>query len=222
MTIRTRYTLPAIGLILLAGGAQAQLANGDFGAGLAGWNPAGDVVASGGTLTLSTAFLSDGGDDAPFNLSGQDAVGIDALESATGLAPYALDLAGETAFEGSLAQQSFSVAAGQTLSFDWSFSTRETLFQDHAFFVLDGRVITLASLGTKPLGTQTFSQTYTLAGTSTLSFGVADTGDHLGVSTLSIQNVQITAIPEPGQWALLLAGMLTGLLARGAFSRRSD
>jgi hypothetical protein len=210
--------MAALGLLLLAGGAQAKLANGDFGAGLAGWNPAGDVVASGGTLTLSTAYLSDGGDDAPFNLSGQDAVGIDVLESALGVAPYTLDLAGEAAYEGSLAQQSFAVSAGQTLTFDWSFNTRETLFQDHAFIVLDGQLITLASLGSAPLGQQTFSQTYTLAGTSTLSFGVADTGDYLGVSTLSIQNVQVTAIPEPGQWALLLAGMLT----LGAFSRRRD
>jgi hypothetical protein len=210
--------MAAIGLLLLAGGAQAQLANGDFGAGLASWNPAGDVVASGGTLTLSTAFLSDGGEDAPFNLSGQDAVGIDVLENTAGLAPYALDLAAEAAYEGSLAQQSFSVAAGETLSFDWSFSTRETLFQDHAFIVLDGQLITLASLGNVPLGQQTFSQIYTLAGTSTLSFGVADTGDYQGVSTLNIQNVQVTAIPEPGQWALLLAGMLT----LGVFSRRRD
>lgn len=207
MRFRLQPAAAAIGLLMLTGGVQAQVANGDFGAGLAGWNTAGDVLVAGGTLQLGTAFLSDGGEDAPFNLSGQDAAGIDLLESAAGLVPYALDLAGEAAYEGSLAQQGFAVAAGQTLSFDWTFSTRETLFQDHAFIALDGQVFTLASLATAPVGPQSFQHLFTQAGSVSLAFGVVDTGDVLGVSTLSIDNVQLSPVPEPGAWALMAGGL---------------
>jgi opacity protein-like surface antigen len=188
-------TLPALSLALAATAAQAQATD---------WTLLGDVVASNGSFTLTTAFNAD--DDAPFNLSGNPAVWIDTLELAAGLPFHALDLLDEPAYEGSLARQSFVVQAGDTLKFNWGFGTQETLFQDRAFAVLNGQLFTLATRtnGTSPTGT--FSHTFSSAGSVTLALGVVDTGDFNGVSLLAVSGIAVTAVPEPAAWALLLAG----------------
>ncbi|MBL8307823.1 MAG: PEP-CTERM sorting domain-containing protein [Rubrivivax sp.] len=190
-------------LALAAGTAQAA------GPTPAGWSLLGDTLNASGVLTLTTAYT----DEAPFNVSGAPAAFIDAVEPAAGVAAYALDGADEPAYEGSVASQSFVVQAGDTLSFDWAFTTQETLFQDHAFVVLDGQLITLATRSTAPAGVQGFSHTFSGAGTATLAFGVVDTGDFLGVSQLVVSDVQLAAVPEPATWALWLAG--AGLLGAG-------
>lgn len=214
--MQTRFILKALPALLLAaaaGAAQAQVANGNFGAGTAGWNPVGDIAVAAGTMQLTTAYTAD--DDAPFNLSGSPAAYIDQVEAGAGVAAFALDLAGEPAYEGSVAHQSFAVLAGQTLTFSWSFSTLETSFQDHAFAVVDGQLVTLATRSNAPAGTQTFSHAFAADGTATLAFGVVDTGDFSGVSTLAVSNVALSAaVPEPAEWALMLAGGAVLALAR--------
>ena len=198
-------SLGALAAVAAAGAVQAQVINGNFGAGLAGWNPLGDAIAQANTLTLTTAFNGD--DDAPFNLSGNGAAWIDAVEPAAGVATYALDLGGEPAYEGSLAKQTFAVAAGSALSFNWSFSTREATFLDNAFVVINGAVTSLANRTAAPVGQQTFSRSFAQAANVTLVFGVVDTGDLNGVSTLNIRNVQVSAVPEPATLGLWLAGV---------------
>jgi PEP-CTERM motif len=203
---------------LAAASAQAQVINGNFGSGangLAGWTVLGDAKVSSGVLSLTTAATVL--PDATFNLSGVSAADINLLEPAAGVAAHGLNLNEQEAYEGSLVQQSFVVAAGQTLSFTWSFSTADAQFLDHAFVVFNGQVNTLASSASPGLATQSFSRTFSQAGAVKLSFGVVDTGDYEVVSRLNISNVQITPVPEAATWLMLGLG-LAGLHLR---SRRA-
>lgn len=182
----------------------------------AAWNTTGDVLVDGGTLTLTSAFKAAGDPDRFFNVSGTPAAEIPVLEAALGLPAYALDLSAEEyGTEGSVAWQSFSVAAGDTLSFSWTFTTRENDFEDHAFAVLGGQVLTLATR-TQGGGSGAFSHVFTQGGTFTLGLGVIDTVDYLGVSTLQVSGLSVTPVPEPGTLAMWLAGIagLGGLRLR--------
>jgi hypothetical protein len=176
---------------------------------LAGWTAVGDVAVIGDTVALTTAFL-DGqpAGDQPFNLSGVSAADIAVLEAAAGVPVYGLDIdLVDFGTEGSLITRSFSVAAGDTLSFDWRFSTLEDLFEDHAFVVLGGNVTTLATRSAPGAGWQPFSVQFANGGSVMLTLGVIDTGDFLGVSRLEVANVQLTPIPEPASWMLGLLGV---------------
>ncbi len=212
MTPSIRSLIAAATLALLAGSAAAQADTGS----LAGWAVLGDAVAQNGALVLTTAYAEPGDPDQPFNLSGVSAADIALVEAAAGVAAYALDLPEpEYGREGSVVAQSFAVAAGDTLRFSWSFGTLEDQFQDHAFVVIDGQVVTLATAGAPGLATQTFEYGFATAGTATLALGVIDTGDVLGVSTLSVSSLSVTAVPEPATLALWLAGLgLVGVAAR--------
>jgi hypothetical protein len=197
---------------VLATPAHAQVVNGNFAAGLSGWTVRGDAITSAGTLSITTAATVD--PDTPFNLSGNSAQDSEVLRLAANVAVAGLDLGDQTAYEGTLVQQSFAVLAGQTLSFSWSFSSNDAQFLDHAFVVLNGQVNTLASSANPGGASQVFSRTFAAGGPVTLSFGVVDTGDYDLVSTLKIRNVQITAVPEPATWLLMALGAGAMLLRR--------
>lgn len=244
----TRFTLPAMQRLQMlalatllsssALGVQAQtVINGDFSTGLAGWQVIGDASVPGGSapeLWLSTAS-ADFEDDFPLpagalNRSGQGATGSDGLEAFVGLTAGMLDpdpQAGLQAYEGSAALQSFSAGVGDTLSFHWDFGTSDS-FADYAFVIIDGQMFRLAGSAdaARPgrlgnlfqTGPQSFSLSFTSGGTHTLAFGVVDVGDYSVTSTLAVAGVQVTAVPEPGALALMLAGV--GLAALGGTRRR--
>jgi hypothetical protein len=187
----------------------------------AAWNTAGDAVTQGEDLTLTTAYLGAGDPDSAFNLSGSAALDIASIESLAGLPAYALDLSAEEAgTEGSLAWRSFKVAAGDTLRFDWVFTTAETDFEDHAFVVLAGELFTLATRSQPGSAPAHFSRTFTSAGLMTLAVGVIDTVDYLGVSTLQLSNLQISPVPEPASALLMLAGAAALISRRGRRAAR--
>lgn len=228
-------------LASLAAGAQAQsLANGDFSADLAGWQVIGDASVQAAALAATPLWLTtasaDFEDDFPLiagalNRSGNAAAAVgtlDGVEAFVGLPIGALDPDapnGLAAYEGSAARQTFSAAAGDTLSFRWNFGTSDS-FEDYAFVVVDGQFSRLAGPvdailpGTFGNGLQTGEQTFSLNlvgnGTHTLAFGVVDVGDYNLTSTLAVGQVLVTAVPEPAGLALLVAGL--GLL--GGVARR--
>ncbi|MDD3353281.1 PEP-CTERM sorting domain-containing protein [Zoogloea sp.] len=213
------------GLLLAAfGNAHAALVNGTFDTDLSGWSALGDVAVVNGSAVLTTASLEDddGAGPAARNLSGTAAalVGVPGgLESFAGLPLGALDL-NSWSFEGSALRQTLTVAAGDTLSFAWDFSSLDTFMNDFAFVMVDGQVNVLAHVlgGT---GSGLFSQTFLNGGSFDLVFGVADEGDYVGTSFLSIDQVSLrsaaSSVPEPTSLALGLGalGLLAALRRKG-------
>ena len=236
-----RHITATAALACVSISSQAQISNGGFEFGLTGWTTHGDVSTQ-GTAPAGAAklFLTTAGLDAdelnsaglligPFNASGVAAVEVGTaggLEQLNGNAIGAFDAFGFAAYEGSLARQSFTAQAGDSLTFLWNFGTRETLL-DHAFVVIDGVVTSLSgsSLPSSPgtgndlfqSGFQSFSRSFTTSGTHTVAFGVVDLTDFNVRSSLAIDQVQILAVPEAESWAL----MLTGLAALGFFAPRA-
>jgi hypothetical protein len=231
----TPAALSALMLALVAGSADAQIVNGNFDD-LTGWSTAGDAksVADGGNHLVLTDALSGGSDDDAtdgrnHNLSGQDPLltggGVGSLEGFLGLAGGALDPAPGSlaqAVEGSAAQQTFTVAAGGSLSFQWRFGTTETdpAQADYAFVVIDGTVHALTDTLPTAAGTDyalqtdwtTFTQALS-AGTHTIAFGVVDVDAFNDSSALSVGDVAlgVSAVPESSTLAMFGAGL--GLLA---------
>ena len=202
--------------------AHAGLLNGDFSAGLNGWSALGDVAVSAGAAVLTTASLD--ADDAPaanaaFNVSGSAAAPVGmpgGLEDFAGLALGALDpdpAAGTWAFEGSALRQTLTVQAGDSLSFDWTFTSNEdplSGMNDYAFVLIDD-VLTVLGDVAGGATSQHFSYAFSSTGSVKLVFGVVDVNDYVGSSRLGIDAVRLDApqsVPEPGTLALGLGGLL--------------
>lgn len=222
----------ATALSLLSLTAQAAtLTNGDFEDGLSLWSVIGDAeatnsfgigaVSGASALLLSTASADLGAYDDPLPWSGHSAVDnyAGALNTFTGAAPGALDLSpGFEAYTGSAATQTFTVQAGQTLSFQWNLLTRDAGMPDYGFVVVNGSVMQLAGSSSAVLGTpladlpvqtgwQTYNRTFSQNTTVTLALGVVSVGDSVGTTALLVDKVQVTAVPEPESVSLLLAGL---------------
>lgn len=211
-----RSALAAIlALVASANSARADIVNSGFETGGFGpWVTAGDAavvtssIGASPTQGLFQAYLttaSRNGDN--FNFSGTDAVSAAALRTFLGLPGGALP----TAVEGSAVQQTFTLATGAVLSFDYKFLTTEGSMTDFAFVSLAG-VTTFADTTAGPLtpsavaldqgfGDPTLEapwRTFSLTlapGTYTLGIGVADEGDDFIPSALLIDNAQLAPVP---------------------------
>ncbi len=167
------------------------------------WAASGDVTASANSATLTTAAIDSG--ESP--LSAQSALYIDALEAALALPSGALGL---DAWEGSALYSSFNAAAGTRLTLDWTLSTTgfDSAFADRAFAVIDGSTVALiAQVAATPLA-GSFSHIFASSGAHTLALGVLDINDVTAVSSFTVSGLQVSAVPEPGEWALLIGGLL--------------
>ncbi len=227
MPTSLRLLTTALGLVGTAHAVSASLIpNGDFSTDLAGWNSIGDVGRRDDAAFLTTAAPS-GDDDmgSLFNVSGQQPDFASAIEATLGFPAGSLDPdadGGIFAQEGSLLYRDIFVPAGGVLTFTYNFLSNDAT-NDVAFVLFDALRYELHDLprfATTDYGYAftTGTQTFTSAPAAetrvvSLAIGVIDTDDFNGTSALIVDNVSISAIPEPSSFAAL-AGLATlGLAA---------
>jgi hypothetical protein len=209
--------------------AAAAVVNGGFETGtLAGWTPIGftktETAAVGVTPTVGTyqGYLNSTGN---FTASAPAV-----LASLTVDPPDILTLGAGTPTVGSGLSQDVTVAAGDTLTFDWNFLTDEldesATFNDFAFFSIAGVPFLLASRNSSTFnivsppagfdgqtGWMTQSYTFTAGGTYKLGFGVFNVGDTGHDSVLLLDAVTLP-VPEPTSLALIASGMSIAFFKR--------
>jgi len=237
MRIHSIFRAALLAMLPLATGAVSAASFDGFDNGLSGWTAGGDVAVLAGTsnpfAALTTASVAFDDDNGPvFNRSGNDPLmagfpgGFEDFFGAP-LGAFDRDVL-QQATEGSALGRQFTVQAGDVFHFDWSLATNDTqpgFGLDFAFVMIDGERFDLgrasdASLpGTGGFGQSTawagFDHVFTQGGTFTIAFGVVDVGDYAATTQLSLDNVSVSAVPEPGALALMAAGLgLVGLSAR--------
>lgn len=234
----------ALAAILLCSSprADAEFINGSFEGGLTGWETAGIV----GVVTSSVGSgPTDGSSQVLLETSDAFANSADVFELEEvflGLPAGALDaISSGRLAEGSAIKQSFQANAGEVLSFDWNFLTDEFTvldpppepdFNDFAFV----RIVSLAPLAdtlapdfalsptafAAETGFRTFAFTIPSTGTYTLSIGVMNVGDGGTNSGLLVDNVRLTAVPEPSGLTLSALGgfCVAAAIGGGRIARR--
>ena len=205
-----------------------------------GWETAGNVQRVGPvglpiSFPLYTANPTDGNWQA---LLGTDGLGVAYMEAWFGVAAGSLstpDVNGNAYTRGSGLKREFTLAAGDTVTFDWTFVSGDTVptpdapFNDAAYFI--------SNVGTQQLLSTVFMAggsigdvnsgtfTATVGGTYSLGVGIFDQTDEfeLGVSYLTVDNFNIhqstgevgpTPVPEPATLLMLMGGFGAVLTAR--------
>jgi hypothetical protein len=221
----------ATGMLFLALVARADadvIINGGFETGdFTGWSTLGvtsiQTAAFGAGPTMGTydALLQSGDS---FSVPGF--ANLDQLDNFLSLTPGALDnlVSGNRVESGSAIKQTFTVTAGEVLSFSFDFLTNESTgssadptFNDFAFVSLNSTptkladtfssFTTSATMYPVETGFQTFSVTIQQSGSLTLGLGVVNVGDTFNDSGLLVDNAMLTiASPEPSTQI-----MVTGL-----------
>ncbi len=166
---------------------------------------------------MTTQYLNANNGD--FNYSGNPTgqVGFVSpnLPEFLGINADALDMGG-FASEGSAIKRTFNVNAGDKLKFAWNFRTNETAlstdpfrgsFADYSFFLVNNQITKLADINSatvnsasifdKETGMQNYEYTFNNAGTYKIALGLVDIDDFAVTSALSVENVNVEAVPEP-------------------------
>jgi hypothetical protein len=146
------------------------------------------------------------------------------------------------AIQGSAIKTTFTANAFDTIRFDYNFLSDETGFggivEDLAFYVLDGHIGYLDGgfqntnginhfhdpLSPTPFyseaGYRPFSIQIPTTGSHTFSLGVFDVEDSAYNTGILVDNVSLSAVPEPSTWLLLTSGIVgIGWLRRKSLSR---
>jgi hypothetical protein len=135
-------------------------------------------------VNLSTfEAIGDVSNDNTVLQSGTDnTVNVDALESFLGFTSGSFDA--NTTY-GSAIKLTLSFNAGDQFSFKWTFNTSES---DQAFVSIGNEIALLS-------GSDPYSYTFATAGNYQVAMGALDVDDSTGVSTLTLSDAQIQAVP---------------------------
>lgn len=138
----------------------------------------------------------------------------------TGGAPLFVSLVSSDVGSLLASNQDFTIAAvaESNISFDWNFLTSDIngSFYDPFGFLLNGNFTQLTTDGLFDPQAGTFSQ-HVNAG-DVFGFRARATDSQLGFAVTRVSNFNVTAVPEPETYAMLLAGL--GLI--GFMSRRNS
>src|ERR1700683_5354596 len=228
-----------VGALFVGNGSQlhAQILNGSFSTGdFTDWTTAGGtssgptVVTSGATpptgttaaLIQSTDGDSSGAQSAqvgPITTTGtiDEVLGV-TLPPTTNSNPL-YDTGTFTPDNGQAIYQTFSVSTASTLTFAYSYQTNDGYPYDSVGYVLDGRYTQLVQ--TPPYPSSSTPTPYTFvaplslsAGPHTLASVAYNTNGRADSPSLYVTDVSTSAVPEPGEWALMILGGLGLLWAR--------
>jgi len=207
-------------LALSAGGARAGLVNGDFSAGLGGWTPVGDASA---TATHEALLRDDAAGFGATTLfqgaslaSGTYELSFDFLASVSTVVPFGdfPDLFAATLYfsDASTFDPNNVDAGGNIVDLGDSLALLDV---DNTGLILDAGAVAASPKGSDwRRYTAPFALSFSFA---VPTFDLFD-GNFLADSSVQIDNVQITAVPEPGTVVLLLTalGMVAMRGSRGA------
>lgn len=241
-----KRTLPlamlTLGLLLNSSSFGAVVLNGSFeNEGFSSWLTTGNTAVQGAIAGVPAISPPAGAAQAVLtsgNGNAQDiSVTAAALSTFLDLGASGLSGIGANPFRGSGIKQNLTtVNVGDVLTFSWNFLTNETTpsvaNNDFGFFSVSRvgggpTAVLLANTNSAftPINAGTFaaqtgylqrSFTFTVAGDYSLGFGVVNATDQFGSSALLVDNVSITAVPEPTSLAslMVLGGAVLSLRRR--------
>jgi len=232
MSTRTML-LAAVCLVATPSFSGAGVINGDFETGdVSGWTVIGSGHATGSSIGVTP---TEGSYQGYLETTGNFTALAPAVVASLGIAgPDIIALGAGTPTNGSGMSQDVTVAAGDTLKFDWNFLSDElnesATFNDFAFFSIAGSPFLLASRNSSTFdivsppagfdgqtGWMTQAYTFPTAGTYKIGYGAFNVGDTGHNSVLLLDAISIL-VPEPS--TLLMAGLGTAILALGALRRK--
>lgn len=169
-----------------------------------------------GNVTSNNTVIKSGSlDTDPPPLTIQTGGGSGSLEEFLGIDPTSFadailsTTSSNTYGHGSAIKKTSTFNAGDQFSFNWNFANTD---QDLAFVTIANSIQTLNG------NNGTYSYTFTSPGSYNIGIGVVDIPDSTGVSTLTLSNAQIQAVPwETDTLPILGSTVLFGI---GVWAKR--